>query len=221
MNVLPQLADYIHQGGPVTRLLAVIAAIALAVVAERSKVFYKAAIHVNVFLARLRQALIAKHSITDALGVCAQYGGPVSSIIKAGLLQYGQPRDEVHSVMETKAIYETRRLEKNLLVLSALPAILPTLGLAGTLIEIMATLDTMATQEAFTDPALFAGDLSRALIPFTTGVVASLPILLAHFYFRSRLKSHVEDFIVSRNLLLGIFEEMERADDRPPSLGGA
>lgn len=217
MTLSAQMTEILDQGGAVTRWVAILAAIALSVAAERLVVFHRASTRVNLLLAELRQQLVGNRSIRDALKVCDSYRGPLVSIMKSGLLQYGRPRDDIDSTMKIAAIHETRRLEKHLLTLTALSAIIPTLGLAGTLMGWMDALNTLATQEAVTDSALFAGEISRALIPVTAGVVLTLPMLLLNTYFKSRLRRYVTEFETSRNWLLGFFGEMEREGLPPES----
>ncbi|MEE8522414.1 MAG: MotA/TolQ/ExbB proton channel family protein, partial [Thermoanaerobaculia bacterium] len=72
-------------------VLLVMSIVALAVIIERGFVLRKAKINVNEFLAKLRKALIVNKSLRDAIKICEQYRGPLASIMKAGLLKYGQP----------------------------------------------------------------------------------------------------------------------------------
>ena len=106
--------------------------VALAFVIERAIALRRAKINVNEFLAKIRKALIVNRSVRDAIKICEQYRGPVASIMKAGLLKYGQPKDDIEKTIENAALYEMGRLERGLTVLATIANVAPLLGFLGT-----------------------------------------------------------------------------------------
>ncbi len=109
---------FMYEGGWVMWPLLAFSIIAVAVMIERWLVLRKATINVNEFLAKLRKALIVNKSIRDAIKICEQYRGPLASIMKAGLLKYGQPKEDIEKTIETAALHEMGRGEKSCVVLS-------------------------------------------------------------------------------------------------------
>ncbi len=204
-----QLMEYLSQGGPWALLLGALGAISLAVVMERWKEFRKARVDVNELMARLRKALIADESIPEALAVCDRYDGPLGRILRVGLINYGQPRYEVEGAMQAAAFHEARRLENRLPFLATVAVVAPLLGFLGTLVGIAEALESVRSLGEI-DPGLFAGGMSRALIPVTVGVAVALPVLVASAYFKSRLRRHATDVELAGNLLVRTFGEMER-----------
>ena len=89
-----------QQGGAIMWPLLAFSIVAVAVSIERFISLRRAKINVNEFLAKVRQALVVNRSIRDAIKVCEQYRGPVASIMKAGLLKYGQPKEDVEKTIE-------------------------------------------------------------------------------------------------------------------------
>jgi biopolymer transport protein ExbB len=200
---------YIDQGGPVMWLLLAFSILALAVIIERFIALRRAKINVNEFLTKIRKALMVNHSVGEALRVCEQHKGPVASIMKAGLLKYGQPREEVEKTIENAALYEMTRLERGLVVLATTANVAPLLGFLGTVTGMIRSFDALA-KAGLTNPGAVAAGISEALITTAGGLIVAIPVQLAYNYFMSRINKFVRDIETATNVLLETFTEMER-----------
>lgn len=191
--------------------------VALAFIIERFIALRRAKINVNEFLAKIRKALMVNHSVRDAVKICEQYQGPVASIMKAGLLKYGQPKEEVEKTIENAALYEMGRLERGLVVLATVANVAPLLGFLGTVTGMIKSFD--ALQEAgLSDPGLVAGGISEALITTASGLAVAIPVQIAYNYFMSRINRFVRDIETAANMLLETYTEMERSGVKPEKL---
>ena len=103
--------------------------------------------------------------------------------------------------------------KKRLTFLAASAVVAPFLGFLGTLLGIAEAIAPIANLRADYEAALFATDMSRALIPVTVGVAVALPVLVASFYFKSRLRHHVTSVDLAAHALLQTFGDMERRGD--------
>jgi len=219
------LFKLINDGGPVMILLLIMSVVALAVIIERWWALHKAKINVNEFLAKIRKALIVGKSIRDAIKVCEQYRGPVASIMKAGLLKYGQPKEDIEKSIENAALYEISRLEKRLVILASIANIAPLLGFLGTVTGMINSFDALA-EAGLSNPGAVAEGISEALITTAGGLTIAIPVQLAYNYFMSQINRSVRDIETSTNMLLETFGEMERTGISPdrgapaPSGGG-
>ncbi|MYM61511.1 flagellar motor protein MotA [Vibrio sp. OCN044] len=74
---------------------------------------------------------------------------------------------------------EQSQLEKGLSMLKLLAALAPMLGLLGTVIGMIETFQVI-TQFGNGDPKVMAGGISMALVTTVLGLVAAMPLLLAH-----------------------------------------
>ncbi|WP_341664261.1 MotA/TolQ/ExbB proton channel family protein [Vibrio sp.] len=74
---------------------------------------------------------------------------------------------------------EQAQLEKGLSMLKLLAALAPMLGLLGTVIGMIETFQVI-TQFGNGDPKVMAGGISMALVTTVLGLVAAMPLLLAH-----------------------------------------
>ena len=187
---------------------------------ERLFVLRKAKINVNEFLAKLRKALIVNRSVRDAVKVCEQYQGPVASIMKAGLLKYGQPREDIEKTIENAALYEMGRLERGLVVIATVANVAPLLGFFGTVWGMIKSFDALA-EAGLSNPGLVAAGISEALITTAGGLAVAIPAQLFYNYFMSRINKFVRDIETSTNMLLETFGEMERGGINADSAGAA
>lgn len=188
--------------------------IGLVFIIERWLALRKAKINVNEFLAKLRKALLVNRSIREGIKVCEQYPGPLASIVKSGLLKYGQPKEEVEKTIENAALYEMGRLERGLVVLATVASIAPLLGFLGTVTGMIRSFDALA-EAGLSNPGLVASGISEALITTAAGLIIAIPVQLAYNYFMTRINKFVRDIETSSNMLLETFGEMERSGVTP------
>jgi biopolymer transport protein ExbB len=200
-------------------VLLVFSIISLAVIIERALVLHKARkIPVNEFLAKLRKALIVNRSIRDGIKICEQYRGPLASIMKAGLLKYGQPKEDIEKTIETAALHEMGRLEKRLVFLSSTANVAPLLGFFGTVSGMIKSFEALAEQ-GLSNPAAVASGISEALVTTAAGLLVAIPTQLAYNFFMNSINKSVRDIETSTNMLLETFGEMERKGITPEQAG--
>ncbi len=205
--------QYMREGGPVMYPLLAASIIALAVAIERFIALRRARINVNEFLAKIRKALLVNRSVREAVKICEQYRGPVASIMKAGLLKYGQPREDLEKTIENAALYEMGRLERGLVVLATVANVAPLLGFLGTVTGMIASFRALAEQ-GLSNPAAVADGISEALITTAAGLFIAIPVQLVYNYFTTRINRFVRDIEAATNMLLETFGEMERGGVR-------
>ena len=215
-----------RDGGPVMWPLLLFSILGLVFIIERFIALRKAKINVNEFLAKIRKALIVNRSIKDAIKVCEDYRGPVPSIMKAGLLKYGEPKEDVEKTIENAALFEMGRLERNLVWLATIANVSPLLGFFGTVAGMIKSFDALA-EAGLSNPGLVAAGISEALITTAAGLAVAIPAQLSYNFFMSRINKFVRDIETSTNMLLETFGEMQRSGISPepaaarPSAGSA
>ncbi|MYA08457.1 MAG: MotA/TolQ/ExbB proton channel family protein [Holophagales bacterium] len=220
MNIGGTFWKLMNEGGPVMWPLLAFSVIAAAVVVERLIALRRARINVHEFLPKVRKALVVNRSIREAVKVCEEYRGPVASILKAGLMKYGQPKEDVEKTIENAALFEMGRLERGLAVLATTANVAPLLGFFGTVTGMMAGFDALAAQ-GLSNPGAVATGIKEALTTTAGGLAVAIPTQLAYNYFMSRINKFVRDIETSANMLLETFGEMERSGIPPESGGDA
>ena len=212
--------NYMRQGGPVMWPLLAFSVAAVAVSIERFIALRRARINVNEFLAKVRKALVVNRSVREAIKTCEQYRGPVASIMKAGLLKYGQPKEDIEKTIENAALFEMGRLERFLPVLATTANVAPLLGFLGTVTGMIRSFDALAAA-GLSNPGLVALGIKEALITTAAGLAIAIPVQLVYNYFMSRINKFVRDIETATNMLLETFSEMERSGIAPDTAGAA
>ncbi len=77
------------------------------------------------------------------------------------------------------------KVEKNLLLLSAIASISPLLGLFGTITGLIKVFSAYATVQSDEAVRLLAGGIGEALTAAATGLIVAIPALFAYWVFRS------------------------------------
>ena len=185
---------------------------------ERFFALRKAKTNVNEFLAKIRKSLIVNRSVKQATKVCEDYSGPVASIMKAGLLKFGHPKDEVEKTIENAALFEIGRFEKNMVWLATVANVAPLMGFLGTVAGMINSFEALA-EAGLSNPGLVASGISEALITTATGLAIAIPVQLAYNFFMNKINKFVRDVETSTNMLLETFGEMERGGITPEAGG--
>ena len=206
--------DYFEKGGPVMWPLLLFSILGVAFAVERFFALRRARINVNEFLAKVRKALMVNRSLRDAVKLCEQYQGPVASVMKASLLKFGQPKEDIEKTIENAALFEMGRLERGLAVLATTANVAPLLGFLGTVTGMINSFDALAKQGLSNPAAVFAG-VSEALITTAAGLIIAIPVQLAYNYFMTRINKFVRDIETAANMLIETFSEMDRSGISP------
>ncbi len=93
---------------------------------------------------------------------------------------------------------EQSHLEKGLSMLKLLAALAPMLGLLGTVTGMIETFQVI-TQFGNGDPKVMAGGISMALVTTVLGLVAAMPLLLAHNFLSSQAE-HIRNILEKQGI---------------------
>jgi biopolymer transport protein TolQ len=101
---------------------------------------------------------------------------------------------------------ESKKLEKNLFILSTSVSLAPFIGILGTVWGILICLGEMQKGGAVHSNNLILSGLSMALATTVLGLVIAIPALISHSYLKNSLKSFQIDMEDFSNLLLSTIE---------------
>lgn len=104
---------------------------------------------------------------------------------------------------------EQTHLEKGLSMLKLLAALAPMLGLLGTVTGMIETFQVI-TQFGNGDPKVMAGGISMALVTTVLGLIAAMPLLLAHNVLSSQAES-IRNILEKQGIGL-VAEQAEKAE---------
>lgn len=86
---------------------------------------------------------------------------------------------------------EAAMLRRHLDLIAVAAALLPLLGLLGTVLGMVVTFRALVAPTALQADGL-AGGISQALVTTQAGLVAALPIIIAHRYLASRIRRFID-----------------------------
>ncbi len=180
-------------GGPVMWPILLCSIFALAIILEKFLHLHKIKIDTRDFLAKVLDN-IKRHQIKEALQLCDEAKNPISNILKAGILKYDRPRDQIKEAIADAALYEIPRLERNLAALATIAHISPLLGLLGTVTGMVRCFQTIQVKTATfhpVSPGDLAGGIWEALLTTVAGLVVAIPTFVAYNYLVNRVNNFV------------------------------
>ncbi len=186
-------------------LLALI--IGLAVTVERFMTFNKAKLNVNKFLEQLG-GYIRKGDFSGAENLCDGTQGPVSAILRAGLMRRDKGLVDVEKAIESAGSIEMAHLEKGLVVLATVSSVAPMIGFLGTVSGMIRAFGEIAAAKNV-DASLVAGGIQEALITTASGLVVAIPFQMANNFFISRVGRFITDMEEASVFLVDQLADME------------
>jgi len=147
------------------------------------------------FVLRLKN-LIKKGSINLAISACRKSPTPISKIMLAGLMKYGQSRKEIKEAIEDSANQEIPLLEKRLSTLATIGNITPLLGLLGTVFGMIKAFNVIAVM-GVGKPEALAGGISEALLTTAFGLSIAIPTIVIYNYLSNRVGKIIREMEMS------------------------
>jgi biopolymer transport protein ExbB len=191
---------YFERGGPIMWPLLALSILGVTVIFWRWWALRQATAGVPAFLKELRGKLVAR-DVAGAIGVCERHGGPVASIVKAGLLRFGRSKDEVERALQDASAHELSVLERGLPVLATVAMIAPLLGFLGTVTGMINSFEALASV-GLNNPAAVAKGISEALITTAAGLAIAIPVQMAYNYFVTNINALVRNMESAAHVVL-------------------
>jgi biopolymer transport protein ExbB len=203
------LWKYYLDGGGTMHFISLLSLAALTTIFYKLVIFRQVKLNLNEFISRVRAALL-KGDLQTAIRTCEEHRGPISAIIKSGLLKHqeGRPRDEIERTMENAAIHEVAYLEKYLAVLATVTNLAPLLGFYGTVVGMIMSFDVIAAQ-GLNNPGAVAKGISVALLTTAWGLMVAFVAQPFYIYFVGKVAAYVRQIETATNILFETFDEME------------
>jgi len=184
---LMQPSSLIEQGGPLVWVLLGLAFIGAVCVVERLFFFHRARINIGNLLVGLAHH-IRRRSFAEALHEAARAPGPVARVAHAALLRYYLKRSDLRDVVQEAGQLEVPRIEKNIRAILGAALLAPLVGLLGTMVGMLDTVQRASELGGFSDPAELSRGVFVALITSVLGMLVAVPLYLFYLYFHGRAK---------------------------------
>ncbi len=104
---------------------------------------------------------------------------PLGRIMAVYLANKDDDVENLELKLDEAILKETPKIEKRITIIKVFAAVAPLMGLLGTVTGMIETFQSITLYGAG-DPKIMAGGISSALITTVLGIVAALPLILAH-----------------------------------------
>jgi biopolymer transport protein ExbB len=188
---MSSLLEIFDKGGVLMTPLFLCSVVALAIILERTINLKKKKIFLPQIV-NIVDGLIEEGKLKLVRQICDENAGPLANIIKAGIENFRQDREEIKSVIMDAGRQEVPVLEKNLPLLGTIAGISPLLGLLGTVAGMIKVFRVISVQGVGQAGSL-AGGISEALITTATGLAIAVPALVAYNYFVHKVERLILD----------------------------
>lgn len=177
------------RGGIMMYPLLLCSVLIVAVIINRTMVFYRAETDEKRLMIRIKEFL-EKDMPEGAIALCDRIGGPVAAILKAGLAEHEKGKAAMEEAFETAALYEIPRLEKFLAMLATMGSVSTLIGFSGTVLGMINAFNSIAKAN-ISSPAVVASGVGQALITTAAGLLIAIPAIVAYQYFVGKVDRHV------------------------------
>jgi biopolymer transport protein ExbB len=127
----------------------------------------------------------------EAAGVDPSMTPLVGQLIRTGLRARSHDRASFEAQIMPLLRSQAVMLQRPLALIAVLAATMPLLGLLGTVLGMMHTIDALTARGLGRIDALAEG-ISQALITTQAGLLVAVPVVLIHSYLAARVRRHVE-----------------------------
>ena len=185
LEVLYALGPFLYPLG-LTSIIVVWFSIERLVVLRRGRVIPRP--FVRRFFEHLEEGKLDPKS---AMKLCEESGSPIASIFAHGLRKWGKSSVEVEQAIIDGGERQVSQLRKHLRVLNGASTVAPLLGLLGTVVGMIQSFNTIATQAAMGKSEALAAGIGLALLTTAVGLMIAIPALIMYMYLAGRVDALV------------------------------
>ena len=182
----------LSKGGILMIPLLICSIISHAIIFERLYNLRKSKLMPQRFIARIYRVL-ERGNLDIALSLCELHPGPLTNIIKAGILNRHLDEKNLKVVIDFAARPEKKRLEKFLRVLAFLGGVSVLIGLLGTVSGMFMSFTFVFKSSSTGATSAVAKGISVALLTTVAGLAVALPSMIAYAYFISKVDNIIND----------------------------
>jgi len=213
-DLFGSLAKAYHDGGLGMHPILVSLVFVVTVLIDRIRVLYfSAAMDKDAFLRGLK-----KHIYTGDLDkaisfTASQKKTPLTSVIKAGLINVPKGEADVQAAMDEATLRESPRIERRTGYLAMLGNVATLLGLLGTILGLIHAFAAVANANPADKATILASSISEAMNCTAFGLATAIPALVAYSLLQGRTQQMVDEInetaVAVLNLIVSNKEKMK------------
>lgn len=184
------MLETLKSGGPIMIPIILCGVLATFIIIERCIYFYNIKKRDSKLMYDLSGSLGAGNYEAAAVA-CAEADTPMSQVIKKAMDCRRFEEKDLREAVEAEMDFVVPRLEHWLTPLGTIANISTLLGLLGTVTGNIKAFGVLGAGGSMGDPALLAGAIAEALVTTVAGLCVSIPSVIFHNYFISRVNHRI------------------------------
>ena len=201
-----------HDGGPVFIIICLAGLAALAIFLERIVKLRQARIRYEDFLNGVFN-ILEKGKVREASALCDDSPGPVVRLMRAAILHRDEPGEALRQILDNTGRAEISRMERRLAALSTIMQAAPLLGLLGSLLGILGTVQTMRGELPLVQTLDITDGLVSALVTSIAGLAVAIPSFAMYNILVVRIDRIVLDMEQASGDILAFMSRWNRRAD--------
>lgn len=133
----------------------------------------------------------------EVLEICREKDLPIASVVEKAVYFRNTPVSIQKEAVNTEIDKQVPKLEKFLTSLGTIANISTLLGLLGTVTGNISAFGVLGAGASMGNPALLAGSIAEALVTTASGLVISIPALVFHNFFVSKVDKMISNMETS------------------------
>jgi len=208
------LAKHYHEGGWMMHPIAVSLVFAIGLIVDRViALYFKAKVDKESFLKELKKYIYAGDLDKAISFTAAQKKTPLTSVIKAGLINVPKGEADVQAAMDEATLRESPKLEARTGYLAMIGNVATLLGLLGTIVGLIGAFGAVANANPADKAAILSSSISEAMNCTAFGLGTAIPALVAYSILQGRTQHMLDDInetaVSVLNLIVANKEKMK------------
>jgi biopolymer transport protein ExbB len=219
-DLFGSLAKAYHDGGIGMHPILVSLVFVVTVLIDRIRVlFFSAAMDKEAFLRGLKKHIYSGDLDKAISFTASQKKTPLTSVIKAGLINVPKGEADVQAAMDEATLRESPRIERRTGYLAMLGNVATLLGLFGTIVGLIHAFAAVASANPADKATILASSISEAMNCTAFGLATAIPALVAYSLLQGRTQHMVDEINESAVAVLNLVVANKDKMKMPATVG--
>ncbi|WP_242344800.1 MULTISPECIES: MotA/TolQ/ExbB proton channel family protein [Anaeromyxobacter] len=188
------LAKHYHDGGWMMHPILVSLFFVVGLVIDRIiALYFRANVDKDAFLRGLKKHIYAGDLDKAISFTASQKKTPLTSVIKAGLINVPKGDQDVQAAMDEATLRESPKIEARTGYLAMIGNVATLLGLLGTIVGLIGAFGAVANANPADKAAILADSISEAMNCTAFGLLTAIPALVAFSVLQGRTQHMIDE----------------------------
>jgi biopolymer transport protein ExbB len=193
-DMFGQLAKHYHEGGWMMHPILVSLFFVVGLVIDRIiQLYFRANVDKEAFLRGLKKHIYSGDLDKAISYTASQKKTPLTSVIKAGLINVPKGDQDVQAAMDEATLRESPKIEARTGYLAMLGNVATLLGLLGTIVGLIGAFGAVANANPADKATILANSISEAMNCTAFGLLTAIPALVAYSVLQGRTQHMIDE----------------------------